>query len=106
MSERAGIAADPIPAARLSMGDLEDLGRRFPTARVGADTTESIHELRRLTFVLAGRYAELPPSRERSLALSCLEQAFIWGRESLVRDRAVLHGCAAPAPPAPVSTPI
>jgi hypothetical protein len=103
MSDTSHIApeAESIPAARLSMADLNDLTRRFPSGRVGAETTASIHELRRLTYDLAARYAELPASRERSLALAALEQGFIWAREALVRDRAVLHGCAAPA-----STPI
>lgn len=69
------------------MADMRgDLDRRFRHHPPGAATIPMHEELRREYRMLAGRVADLGPSREGSLALTALEESLFWANAHVARN--------------------
>jgi hypothetical protein len=70
----------------LSTSEWADLKRRFTYQAPIAGQPERYQEIRATAFELARRISVLcPPSRERALAITNLEQAVMWANASIAR---------------------
>lgn len=65
----------------------KDLDKRFTYHTPKADQPQRYTELRQVAHDLAKRICrEVPPSRERSLAITKLEEAIMWANAGIARN--------------------
>lgn len=70
----------------ISQQESDDLKNRFSYHQPKGDQTERFQELRIAAFKLAENIMhEVPPGRERALALTNLEQAIFWANAGIAR---------------------
>jgi hypothetical protein len=71
----------------ISESEWADLKRRFTYTAPVEGQPERYQEIRATAFELARRVSVLcPPSRERSLAITNLEQAVMWANAAIARN--------------------
>ena len=71
---------------RLSKEDTALIERNFTNHRPDGDTQQAMEDFRKLVKAVAKSLHNLPPSRERSLALTNLEQTTMWTMAAMARD--------------------
>ena len=71
----------------LSDTDEEDLAKRFSYHAPKDDQPDRYNDMRATAKLFARRIMRIcPPSRERSLALTNLEQAIMWANAAIARN--------------------
>lgn len=69
--------------------DRDEVRRRFQHYAPSPETTEVHHEVRRTVRTAASNLADiLPECREKSLAITALEEAMYWANAAIARPRA------------------